>query len=269
MVRIKRLFGADFILRARTGLIGAPLILLITYLGGPLFQLGTGVVGVLGGLELAHMIHPAHRWLAALVTGGIIVTIITLWLGLLPLALLLLLVFALAGALETRQQRGVSLRHYAYALGGTLYIGLSMGVLGLIRAGAEGAAWTLMLLISNWCTDTFAMLGGRLWGQRKLVPSISPGKTVEGAAVGLTAGFIGGMVVALLTGLPLPIAVVANLIIPLATETGDLIESLLKRRLHVKDSGSLLPGHGGMLDRIDGTLLAAPSLFTVLLLLAG
>ena len=252
--------------RIITGLVGLPIILFLTYVGAPLFNLGANLVGVIGGFELAHMILPGHMLLALLVALAVVVTATAVWLQALPLALLVVLLLVCGGIIETLRRRGSLLREYSYALGGALYIGLSMGVLTLIRAGENGLLWTLMLFISNWCTDSFAMIGGRLFGKHKLAPTISPSKTVEGAFVGLAMGFVGGFTLALLGGLPLETALLANIVIPVATQTGDLIESLIKRHLNVKDSGSILPGHGGVLDRIDGTLLAAPCLYVVLML---
>lgn len=255
--------------RVVTGLVGLPIILFLTYLGTPFFNIGANVAAVIGGLELANMIRPGHRRLMVLIVATILTITTAIWTNWLPLALLVLGIFVLIGVFENRQQRGVSLRHYAYAMGGALYIGVSMGVLALVRSSDNGLLFILMLFINNWFTDSFAMIGGRLWGKHKFVPTISPSKTIEGAAFGLTMGFIGGFTLALLGGLPLQTALIANIFVALATETGDLIESLLKRQLQVKDSGSLLPGHGGFLDRMDGTLLAGPTLYLVLVLLGA
>lgn len=253
--------------RIVTGLVGLPIILFLTYMGAPLFNIGANVAAVIGGLELANMIRPGHRRLMVLIVATILTITTAIWTNWLPLALLVLGIFVLIGVFENRQQRGVSLRHYAYAMGGALYIGVSMGVLALVRSSDNGLLFILMMFINNWFTDSFAMIGGRLWGKHKFVPTISPSKTIEGAAFGLTMGFIGGFTLALLGGLPLQTALIANIFVALATETGDLIESLLKRQLQVKDSGSILPGHGGFLDRMDGTLLAGPTLYLVLVLL--
>lgn len=269
MVQIRQMLGTDMFPRIMTGLVGLPIILFLTYVGAPLFNLGANVAAVIGGLELANMIRPGHRRLMVLIVATILTITTAIWTNMLPLALLVLGIFVLIGVLENRQQRGVSLRHYAYAMGGALYIGVSMGVLAHIRSDENGLLFVLMMFINNWFTDSFAMIGGRLWGKHKLVPTISPSKTVEGAAFGLTMGFIGGFTLAMLGGLPLHTAVIANLCVALATETGDLIESLLKRQLKVKDSGSILPGHGGFLDRMDGTLLAGPTLYLVLVLMGA
>ena len=238
-----------------------PIILIVTYVNGLVFMLTATVAGVLGSYELAHMIRPGHVLTRALIVLTAVAATLALALDaplLIPLAVA---IFVGVGLVESRMSaKRDFVRFTVYAVLGALYIGLALGALVRLRTGDDGLLWTLMLFANNWSTDSFAMIGGRLWGNRKLAPTISPHKTVEGAAVGLTMGFVAGMVVALLGGLPLNIAIIANIVVALATETGDLIESLVKRQLHVKDSGKLLPGHGGVLDRMDGTLLAAPSL---------
>ena len=266
MAPFRQVLGTDMLPRVVTGLVGLPVVLFLTFVGAPLFNLATNVVGIIGGFELAYMIRPAHTLLALMITLGIIVTTTAIWLNALPVALLVMLLFVIVGLIETYRKRANFLRDYGYGLGGALYIGLSMGVLALIRSSESGLLWTLMLFVNNWSTDSFALIGGRLFGKHKLAPTISPSKTIEGALVGLTMGFLAGFALALIVGLPRETALIANIVIPFATEAGDLIESLIKRHLRVKDSGSILPGHGGFLDRMDGTLLAAPCLFVVLLL---
>ncbi len=125
----------------------------------------------------------------------------------------------------------------------------------------QGAAPTLAMLLIIWSADTFAYFAGRAFGRRKLAPVLSPGKTVEGLAGGLA----GAGAVALLAAFALELPAVgawlwllASLVAALAGVVGDLYESRLKRRAGVKDSGALLPGHGGILDRLDGLLAAAP-----------
>jgi phosphatidate cytidylyltransferase len=108
-------------------------------------------------------------------------------------------------------------------------------------------------------TDTFAYLGGKLYGSHLLAPSISPNKTWEGLITGLLASVGIGLITANYLHYHLSYQLVVWIIcISLATIAGDLFESYLKRRANLKDSGSLLPGHGGILDRIDGLLFATP-----------
>lgn len=147
---------------------------------------------------------------------------------------------------------------------GIPYIGLAaVALIWLRRDGAAGRGNVLFLLLVVWATDIGAYLVGRWLGGPRLAPCISPAKTWAGAAGGLLAGIAVGLAVARLigardgAGLAQAALVAAGL--GLATETGDLLESGLKRRFGVKDSGRLIPGHGGLLDRLDGLLAAAPA----------
>ena len=113
--------------------------------------------------------------------------------------------------------------------------------------------WTLLV---TWSTDIGAYFAGRRFGRRKLAPAISPGKTIEGLYGGIAAATIVGGAWALATGLDLPLLILAP-IFAVAAQGGDLFESGMKRRAGVKDSGAWLPGHGGVLDRLDGLVPVA------------
>lgn len=122
-----------------------------------------------------------------------------------------------------------------------------------------GYEWFLVLIAGSWATDAAAYVAGRLFGKTPFVPRISPKKTWEGVIGGFSCGVLAVIAIAALMGLPIRWAVILLAgLIPIATILGDLLESKIKRRFKVKDSGHILPGHGGMLDRIDGILLAAP-----------
>ena len=121
--------------------------------------------------------------------------------------------------------------------------------------------WLLVALALVWAADTGAYFVGRHFGKRKLAPSISPNKTVEGALGGVAAGVVVALAFGTLAGVGFaqwPALALVALVAVLASIVGDLIESLLKRQAGVKDSGDLIPGHGGVLDRIDGVLAALP-----------
>ncbi|KLJ01669.1 phosphatidate cytidylyltransferase [Luteimonas sp. FCS-9] len=147
---------------------------------------------------------------------------------------------------------------------GTLAVIPAWAALCVIHAnegGAYGNRWLLLALAIVWATDTGAYFAGRRFGRRKLAPRISPNKTVEGLAGGIVAGIVVAVAFAPLAGaqvaqLPLVAAVAALTV--LASVVGDLFESLLKRHAGAKDSGTLIPGHGGVLDRIDSVLAALP-----------
>ncbi len=146
---------------------------------------------------------------------------------------------------------------------GSLYLGLFTSCLVLFMAVPDGAAWILFLTTITAASDTGAYFVGKSLGKNKLCPSVSPGKTIE--------GFIGGMVCGTLCALlvayavfdsinPVSLILCAMLLSALGV-VGDLVESMLKRSMKVKDSGSILPGHGGILDRADSLLLTAPVLY--------
>ena len=166
------------------------------------------------------------------------------------------------------------LRHYDFAsdhdtharvfklAAGTLAVIPAWAALGLIHASEpNGHRWLLLALLLVWAADTGAYFSGRRFGKRKLAPRISPNKTVEGLAGGVLLAVVVALVGAPLAGATLAqmpaVALVAVATI-LASVTGDLFESLLKRHIGVKDSGDLIPGHGGVLDRMDSVLAALP-----------
>jgi phosphatidate cytidylyltransferase len=124
----------------------------------------------------------------------------------------------------------------------------------------RGLAWAILVIVGIWVSDTGAYLVGRAIGQRKLAPRISPSKTVEGAVAGLVGcALVGGLTFQLVGLGSLWIGLAAGGLLGVAGQLGDLAESFLKRQAGVKDSGSLIPGHGGLLDRIDALLFAFPA----------
>ncbi|WP_395623920.1 phosphatidate cytidylyltransferase [Sphingomonas daechungensis] len=145
-----------------------------------------------------------------------------------------------------------------WAIGGFLYALLPSIALLWIRdrSGDHGLSLLLWAFIVTWATDIGAYFVGRSFGKRKLAPSISPGKTIEGLWGGVAAAAIFGGAWVLATGLGKPLLLLAPLF-AVAAQGGDLFESKLKRRAGVKDSGSILPGHGGVLDRLDGLVPVA------------
>lgn len=145
---------------------------------------------------------------------------------------------------------------------GTAAVLPAWAALSLIHAGEpNGHGWLLVALMTVWAADSGAYFAGRRFGRRKLAPRISPNKTVEGLAGGVFAGVAVAVAGGLLLGTPSAlmggVALVA-LVSVLFSVVGDLFESLLKRHVGAKDSGHLIPGHGGLLDRVDGVLAALP-----------
>ena len=132
-----------------------------------------------------------------------------------------------------------------------------------------GSAWMLMLLLVVWGYDSGAYLTGRWLGRRRLIDHISPSKTVEGLVGGLLAAFVAAGIGSWLVGLPAWQPLVIGPLVGLAAQAGDLAESMIKRAAGRKESGFLVPGHGGILDRIDSFLFAAPVLAGYALMVAG
>jgi len=150
---------------------------------------------------------------------------------------------------------------------GAVWVGGGLAFVLLIRGLADHGRLALFtVMIAVWAGDTFAYLGGRMLGRHKMAPSTSPGKTWEGFLFG-TAATVFVAFVALYKQhlLTIPQSIVLGAVLAVAAPLGDLFESLLKRDAGVKDSGSLLGGHGGMLDRLDAFFFAAPAAYFVIL----
>ena len=182
-----------------------------------------------------------------------------------PAAFFYLLVVGLAMALwgyhlafGPRPEAPVRIGHMLAAV---IFIGGGLFALAVLRAGPAGLGWAAVVLAGSWGNDTAAYFTGRSIGRHKLLPAVSPGKTWEGFVGGL-AGGVAALVVlrgALLPGLTVPDCLLLGLLMGLCGPVGDLSKSMLKRAYHVKDMGRILPGHGGVLDRIDAVLFNAPA----------
>lgn len=177
------------------------------------------------------------------------------WTGTWPY-LLLISVILLTGLYEWVRLTGFG----ALAVIGVLYLGLNLMALIWLRSQPEiGRDLTFFLLLSVWAVDTGAYFAGRLIGGPKLAPRFSPSKTWAGLFGGMAAAAAIGLLWAFIAGARQPqLALLLGPVVAVIAQTGDIMESALKRRAGAKDSGNLIPGHGGILDRIDGLLLAAP-----------
>jgi phosphatidate cytidylyltransferase len=245
------------------GLPLAGLVILAAVLGTrELFDLAeqTGVRPLRGfGMALAALA-PFTTWLLAgerpmLDLGFLPLFLFVQW----PLAGALIPILVLATVLARRAPTARPLSAAAITLLGPLYCGVLPSALLVIRyAGGPGRSWAATWLVFfplavTWLCDSFAMWGGTLVGGPKLMPTVSPGKTRAGAI----AGLLGGVVTALLF-VPLALAAAMGLVIAVVAQVGDLAESLFKREAGVKDSSALIPGHGGVLDRLDSLYFVLP-----------
>lgn len=267
-------FNVDWITRPLFGLLLAGVAIAATIQGGATFALFIAVGAIAGAREWHRMFADKDYLLptaiSALAIAGALASAVAIAGGrfanfamALPFAILATgALFNLLAALL----RGYSARA---AAAGVLYLGVAALSLVLLRLSAPHALWLVLVLFAAvWATDTGALFLGNLIGGPKLAPVLSPNKT--------WAGFIGGIVcagaTAALMALGLRTAILPALgfgaFVAVAGHLGDLFESFAKRRAGRKNSGSLIPGHGGVLDRIDSTLFAAPAA-AVLVLLAG
>lgn len=259
--------------RIRTALIGLPLFfVVIKYLHPAVFMIVVAASVVIASWEMFALaerggLH-AHRILGAALAVAIAYSFFDPRLPtfeILVAALLAIPTASLArsagGAWSPAQGVGAA----GVTLMTVLFVGVLMGFIVALLAdgGPRGRDLTVLLFFVVWIADAGAWAAGTLWGRRKLIPAISPGKTVTGAAGALVAAVLAALAARawFFTRLSLRDAVALGLLLAIAGMMGDLFESMLKRAAAVKDSGAWFPGHGGMLDRTDSLLFAAPVLF--------
>jgi len=261
--------GGELLRRLATAAVALPLLVAALFLGPPWLMVAIIAAAVLLGMwEYMEMM--AARGLAAeAVSGalGLSAVFTQVAYGWPPFPLWpALALLAVGSLLWQKGDFGQRVGAAALTLLGAVYLGGlggSMAALALLAPGGEGP-WRLLLLMATvMMADSAAYFAGRALGRRKLAPSVSPGKTWEGAWASLAGGVLGALTVKFfgLPALPAAHAVVLGLLVAVVGAAGDLCESLLKRWAGVKDSGRLFPGHGGMLDRLDGLLFGAPVLY--------
>ncbi len=174
---------------------------------------------------------------------------------------LLLVIFgAMAWSLlQEDPLRDASVR-IGWLLGTPIYVGGTLSAVAIVRSFDPTGAWVLLTMVLAWGSDTAAYFVGRKYGKTKLAPRISPKKTLEGSAGGLGAAVLGAMIMSFfLPGMHVLDAIALGVLGGAAGQAGDLMVSVLKRSSGVKDSGGILPGHGGILDRVDALAFTAPA----------
>lgn len=247
--------------RIVTALLGLVVVFTLLYLGSWYWSLFVWLGTLAALVEFVNLF--GIRWNRLPAWWGFVVLTLIEWNPKWHPLLLVQIVIGLTLLFPVILKNRLTITQAATMLIGTMYIGFGGAGLLHLRELPRGWAWMLVVLVTVWLTDTLAFfVGSRLQGP-KLWPSISPGKTVSGAIGGLVGGALGAAITGLLF-LPPQSAVkllVIGLVTSIAGQLGDLVESAYKRTAGVKDSGNLLPGHGGMLDRIDSLLFAAPVAF--------
>ena len=186
--------------------------------------------------------------------------------------LLGLATFAALGWAAFRHQRREALVDWALTLAPALYVGGLLAYFILLRALPGGGYWVQVVLGCTWAADIAAYYVGRRWGRTKLAPTLSPGKSVEGALAGLVAAIVVAGAAALAVpaaGRSPAVLLGLGLLVAVAGVGGDLAESFVKRQLGVKDASGLLLGHGGLLDRMDSLLAAGMVAYYYLVAVGG
>jgi len=287
---------SDLAKRWAVAAVGIPVVLGLLYLGGWPLAAPVAVLAALGALEHGRLAArggiAALPALEALGSAGFVVAagLRPTFVGFAPIALALVVAVAalsLVSALASRPPDRKPLAAVSVTLFGAVYVGLPLAFILLLHAlptehgwGALGSAWAGGLVVAlplaaTWLGDAVAFFAGTAWGKGGLAPTISPNKSWVGVWGGLTGAGIAGVVwffVArgALPGLPfegpLP-AVVIGVVLGIGAIVGDLAESLMKRDVGVKDSGTFFPGHGGILDRLDALLFTLPAAYAMLVAL--
>jgi phosphatidate cytidylyltransferase len=261
---------SNLISRLLVGIVGLPVVLGLVWLGGWWLFALVAVAAVVAVHEFVTMARPLRPLAPAAYVGTILALVGARQGGLVWMLGGFLTTFVVAFALNAfSQTRAPS----TVAIGSTVlassWIGFGLGhILILRQLHDEPRLLVFTVLLTVWAADTFAYFGGKLLGRHKLAPTLSPGKTWEGFIVGSLVGMFVAFV-ALYTDrdhyLVIWQSVVLGLVVVLAAAAGDLFESMLKRDMQVKDTGRLLGGHGGILDRIDALLFAAPAALYLIL----
>jgi len=234
------------------------------YLPAPWFNMVLGMIAVAGTVELLRMLKIEYiSWYSAgaMLVWALLVANQGSW-AILPVVLFILMftwIFILIASTDA-ESLGTSFQKLAYGQWMMLWLILFVIVLMQLHATAQGIVFIAGACVGVWVTDIAAYFIGKAWGKTKLCPAVSPGKTIEGLIGGIVFGVMAAMLVWLMwMDMQIWVALLLAVFLVFAAVVGDLAESVLKRAVGVKDSGSMLPGHGGLLDRIDALLPAIPA----------
>ena len=267
---------SNLAVRLATAAVAVPLVVCGLLLLPPVATLVMAVVAsTAGGYEVLGLFGHARRGplrVAGALLGGMLVAVVYA-VGHRPQLLLMSLSSILAvalilGLLGTGEMKRVGRKQAGLCLA-AFYPAVFMALVALIRRDVpDGGLWIILALGTAFLSDTGAYFAGRFLGRRKLAPRLSPNKTVEGAMGGVLASLLAMTVASplLMPGLPLLHAAALGVLGSLVGQAGDLVESLLKRASDAKDTGGFFPGHGGMLDRIDGAVFTTALFYGYLIL---
>jgi len=260
------LFANNLMLRVMSAVVLAPLALVVAYIGGLPFALFWGIAALVVLWEwMTLVVGPKYRVLVLSCAAAIAVADFLAWLGRPVTALFMVGLGALAGAIFAPGERRL------WVLAGTGYAGGMVLAPVFLRADAGfGFAMIVLLFSIVWTTDVLGYFAGRAFGGPKLWPSVSPKKTWSGAICGTVGAVVVALLVAAQFGSFDRIAIIAvALLLSIMAQAGDLFESWVKRQFDAKDSSHIIPGHGGVMDRLDGFWAAAVAGCVVGLLRGG
>jgi phosphatidate cytidylyltransferase len=256
--------------RVLVAIVGLPVVLLAVYYGGWWLFTLVAIAAVVAVHEFVTMARPLRPLTPAVYVGVVLALVGAEKGGLVWMLGGFLSCFVVAFALNAvSTTRAPATAAVGSTVLGAAWIGFGLGHLILLRRMHDEAhLLALTVVLTVFAADTFAYFSGRLIGRRKLAPTLSPGKTWEGFAVGSLVGIFVAFVALYQDRdhyLVIWQALVLGLVVVLAAAAGDLFESMLKRDMQVKDTGQLLGGHGGVLDRIDALLFASAAAFYLVL----
>ena len=248
--------------RLITAAVGIPALALVVWAGGPVFAVAVAAAAAIGAFEVCGMAR-ARGFAPSRVIAAILAAVLVLshyvfdssWPvpEYAPLLAVSVGITALASILILSRAGGLRTRSVGVTLGAVVYPGALLAHAPLLRGSEQGLEWIVLLLAVTFATDTAAYFVGRTAGKRPLAPAISPNKTWEGAIAGFVAAALAAFVAAWALGIDaeMPAVIALGALMGIVGQAGDLFESKLKRIAGVKESGGLLPGHGGILDRLD------------------
>jgi phosphatidate cytidylyltransferase len=251
---------SNLTIRAGTAVVGVPLVLGVDYVGGDIFAAFIGLTAAVGAWECSRLLAPAGVRHLYVITISAAVAFAVLpvslahpqgaWVGTLVLVLVLVGAYYLSPHVYP-----TAMPVWFLNVMPPVYVGLLLGHLHLLRTIHRGQWWVFLVLLMTWAYDTGAYLAGSYFGRHPFMKYVSSKKTLEGVGGGLALSTLAGFAGSPALGLALWQGPILGLLTGVVAQLGDLIESMLKRQAGAKDSGMLLPGHGGLLDRIDGLLL--------------